>query len=94
MIEDIGGVNLKKYKLIWDEYNISHIAKHGLKVKEVEEAVNDKKRLVRKFRKRYMILGSAWGRIIVVILEKVRDGYYVVTARDVTTSEKRLYKRR
>ena len=82
-----------RIKLIWNERNISHIAKHGVSVKEVEEAIRDRDMIVRKHRGRYAIIGSAWGRILFIVLEKVNDEFYVVTARDATDKEKRRYRR-
>jgi len=78
--------------LIWTENNISHIAKHGVSIKEVEEAIKDRNAIMLRHRKRYALIGSAWGRILFVILEKVNSEYYVVTARDATEREKRRYK--
>ncbi|RLI78635.1 BrnT family toxin [Archaeoglobales archaeon] len=79
-------------RLIWTENNISHIAKHGVSIKEVEEAVKDRNAIMLRHRKRYALIGSAWGRILFIILEKVNSEYYVVTARDATEREKRRYK--
>lgn len=45
-----------------------------------------------KHRKRYALVGSTWGRILFVILEKVNSEYFVITARDATEREKRRYK--
>ncbi len=83
-----------KIKLIWNEWNIAHIAKHGVGVKEIEEAVRDRKAIMKKVRKRCALIGSAWGRVLFIVLEKRKDGYFVVTARDATSAEKRLYRRR
>jgi len=81
-------------KLLWNEWNIAHIAKHGVSVKEVEEAVGDRKAIIKKMRKRHSLIGSAWGRILFIVLEKQRNGYFVITARDATKAEKKLYRKR
>ncbi|RLI81789.1 BrnT family toxin [Archaeoglobales archaeon] len=83
---------MQEIRLIWTEDNISHIAKHNVSVREVEEAVKDGKALILKRKKRYALIGSAWGRILFIVLEKVNSEYYVVTARDATQKEKRRYK--
>ena len=83
---------MREIRLIWTENNISHIAKHGVSIKEVEEAIKDRNAIMLRHRKRYALIGSAWGRILFVILEKVNSEYYVVTARDATEREKRRYK--
>ena len=40
----------KRIRLIWTEKNISHIAKHEVSVKEVEEAIRDRDAIVLKHR--------------------------------------------
>ena len=86
----------KKIKLEWDEWNTNHIAKHGVSRKEVEEAIRDPRAKMRKISKnRYALIGSAWGRILTVFLDFLEGGrYYVVTARDSTAKEKKIYKRK
>jgi len=71
------------------ERNISHIAKHGVSVKEVEEAIRNRDAIVLKHRSRYALVGSAWGRILFIVLEKVNDEFYVITARDANRKEKK-----
>jgi len=83
----------KHIRLIWTEKNISHIAKHEISVKEVEEAIKDRDAIFLKHRGRYAVIGSAWGRILFIILEKIDDEFYVITARDATDKEKKRYKR-
>ncbi len=87
---------VKRIKLEWDEWNVNHIAKHGVSRREVEEAVRDPRAKMRKISKnRYALIGSAWGRIITVFLDfQGRTRYYVVTARDSTAKEKKIYKRK
>ena len=86
----------KLYRLIWDRWNLNHIAKHGISRKEVEEAVRDNRAVIWKHRGRYVMLASAHGRILFMVLEKIgkrSKSYYVVTARDATKSEKRIYRK-
>jgi len=45
-----------------------------------------------KHRGRYALIGSAWGRILFIVLEKVNDDFYVITARDATRKEKKRYR--
>lgn len=79
--------------LIWDEWNLNHIAKHGVSRREVEEAIKDNRKRIRKHRRRYVIVASAWGRILSIVLERIQGNeYYVITARDATTSEKKIYR--
>ena len=87
---------IRRIKLEWDEWNVNHIAKHNVSRREVEEAVRDPIAKMRKISKnRYALVGSAWGRILTVFLD-LRENmrYYVVTARDSTAKEKKIYKRK
>ena len=84
-------------RLIWDEWNLNHIAKHGVSRNDVEKAVNDNRAVIWKHRGRYVMIASAYGRILFIVLESVqgeKNTYYVVTARDATKSEKRIYRKR
>ncbi|WP_202320198.1 BrnT family toxin [Archaeoglobus neptunius] len=88
---------VKINRLIWDEWNLNHIAKHGVSKKEVEIAVGDKRAVIWKHRGRYVMVASSHGRVLFIVLEKVRgekNAYYVITARDATNSEKRIYRTR
>jgi uncharacterized DUF497 family protein len=64
--------------------------------KKVKEAIRDPRAKIRKISKnRYVLIGSAWGRILTVFLDFLgKWKYYVVTARDSTEREKRIYKRK
>ncbi|WP_457591827.1 BrnT family toxin [Geoglobus sp.] len=87
---------VKRIRLEWDDWNVNHIAKHGVSVKEVEEAVKDRRKVIWKHRGRYVMIASAYGRILFVVLEKItgeKNSYYVITARDATNSEKRIYRK-
>ena len=86
-------MTFKPIRLIWTEWNIAHIAKHSVSVKEVEEAIQDRYAIVLKHKDRYALIGFAWGRILFIVLEKINDEYFVITAGDVTEKEKRRYKR-
>jgi uncharacterized DUF497 family protein len=87
-------------ELIWDEWNEEHIARHSVRPEEVEEAVFDPSAIFFRTRRagylRYLVLGlSEAGRYLFVILEPLGgQRAYVVTARDMTDSERRRFKRR
>jgi len=84
---------MPKFYLLWDEWNLNHIAKHGVSRVEVETALKDEKLVLWKHRGRYVVIASAHGRILLIVLEKIRDFYYVITARDATDVEKKIYRR-
>ena len=80
----------------WDDVNIEHIAGHGVIPQEVEEACFNEP-LVRKIRKnRYIVYGrNDSGRyLFIVTIYKGKGVVRVITARDMTDSEHRLYNRK
>lgn len=80
----------------WDEYNLDHIARHGVDPDEAEDAVLDPDRVsfpARSGRVGYIGATEA-GRVLVVILDRKGDRWRVVTARDASPNEKKSYRRR
>jgi hypothetical protein len=80
--------------LIWTSDRIEHIKeRHGIYCDEVEEAC-ELGYWIRKGREnRYLLYGQTEnGRYLLVVLEYEFDGKFkVITARDMTDSERRLY---
>lgn len=69
-------------------------SKHGVTFAEVEEACSHERRHVRRSREGLYKLFSRTvaGRYILVVLVNLGEGYWrVVTAREMTVSERRLY---
>lgn len=83
----------------WDDGNIFHIAYHNLLPQEVEEVFRDPRRIGVPSRKshrekRYAMIGrTLHGRILFIVFTRRNGKIRVVTARDATTQEKRLYRR-
>ena len=81
-------------RLKWDERNIFHIARHGITVKDVEDVCSGR-HIARKVKDRYLIYGETEaGRHILVVLEKTEYNFRPITARDMSKSEKRIYKKK
>jgi uncharacterized protein len=80
--------------LIWDDFNISHIAKHGVGIEDVEVALGDKKlKFLEAKNARFFVLGRVGKRLLSVVLAKEENNkYYVVTARDMSKPERRFYR--
>jgi uncharacterized DUF497 family protein len=81
----------------WDEYNLDHIARHGVGPDEAEDAALDPDRVSFSARKigRVGFIGmTEAGRVLVVILDQAGDLWRVVTARDASSNEKKSYRRR
>jgi uncharacterized DUF497 family protein len=80
-------------RLNWDKRNIFHIACHGITVKDVEDVCADR-HIARKVKDRYIIYGDTEaGRHIFIVLEKRGDNFRPITARDMSESEKKIYKK-
>jgi uncharacterized protein len=84
-------------ELRWTDDAEQHIGRHGVRPEEVEDVVNTRPRLVARGRENTeLIFGTtASGRFLIVVLAPWGDGRDgVVTARDMTTSERRQFRRR
>lgn len=77
----------------WDEENEDHIARHGVIPAEAEEVFRGRVYVKRSRRGRYFVLGrSAAGRYLALAVERFEGNVVrVVTARDMGTSERKLY---
>lgn len=83
--------------LIWDEWNIDHIARHNVNPEEIGEVCESRKIFVSNVgSQKIRVIGQALsGRYLAVFLaNKGENNYYVVTGRDATAKEKKQYKRR
>lgn len=81
-------------KLIWDEWNIDHIARHNVRVEEVEQICKGSHLLNKWKNKMYRVIGqTANGRYLTIFLApRAKHNYYPVTARDSTLRKKKAYK--
>jgi len=81
----------------WTERAEDHIARHQVMPDEVEQVVNTRPRLVLAGRgdTEYVFGTTKDGRHLLVVLVEAVDGRsYVVTARDMTGSERRAFRQR
>ncbi|MDP9316549.1 MAG: BrnT family toxin [Chloroflexota bacterium] len=82
-------------RLLWDEHNIAHIAKHAVTPAEVEEACQSRSVVLQAYGGRLALIGmTARPRILTVILnpQLYAGEYYVVTARDADKNERQWYR--
>lgn len=80
-------------RLIWDNWNVNHIARHQVTPEEVEEVCHGD-HIVREAKKgKLLLIGpTPAGQMLAVVLGAEGDGiYYVVTARVADRKERRLY---
>ena len=76
-------------KLVWDEWNKSHIQKHNVSDKEVAEA--SKKIVYHKltYGSRYLVVGRSGRRLLSLVVSRKGSGrYYLVTVRDSDKKER------
>jgi uncharacterized DUF497 family protein len=84
-------------QFIWDEENIEHIGVHNVTTDEAEEAMLDGNRV--KFPAHsgsFGFIGSTeeGRRLVVIFVKRYESKYRVITARDATATEKKIYNKR
>ena len=80
----------------WDDENIEHIADHGVSPEEVEEACYHRPYVLKGREGRYLVYSQTGdGRYLLTVAVYRGQGIIrVITARDMTESERRLCKNR
>ncbi len=81
----------------WTSESEAHIARHGVTPEEVEQAVNGRPRYEARGREDSTLLFCATenGRSLLVVLAEALDGrWYVATAREMTDTERRAFRRK
>ncbi|MEZ4667875.1 MAG: BrnT family toxin [Anaerolineae bacterium] len=81
-------------KLIWDNWNVAHIARHQVTQEEVEEVCQGEVVVLDAKKGRLMVAGlTTANRFISVVLDpELQEGvYYPVTARSSSRKERRHY---
>jgi uncharacterized DUF497 family protein len=81
----------------WTSESEAHIARHDLTPEEVEQALTNKPRYEVPGREDSTLLYSATdeGRLLLVVLTEAVDGrWYVATAREMTDTERRTFRRK
>jgi uncharacterized DUF497 family protein len=81
-------------RLVWNERNIAHIARHEVTADEVEEVCHGDFVALESYQGRLLLLGpTATGRMLGVVLEPQSEAgvYFPVTARPASRRERRYY---
>lgn len=80
--------------LIWDEWNIEHIARHGVARDEAMEVFSSRFIVLHGHDGRFIIVGqSTGGRALSIVVEPEDEWkYYVVTARSASRRERRIHR--
>ena len=82
--------------LIWDDWNVEHIAEHGVEPYEVQEVINSRTFQAQRRGDVYQVFGQTEdGRYLFAVLSpRSEQRFYIVTARDMTEREKQSYRQR
>jgi uncharacterized DUF497 family protein len=82
-------------RLIWDDWNVEHIAAHAVTPQEVEEVCHSNPVVRRTRQKRLLVIGRTLaGEYLTVILDPEGNGiFYPVTARPASHIERHYYHR-
>ena len=80
-------------RLLWDPWNVGHIARHEVTMREVQEVCSGTFISRHSYAGRILIIGSTVdNRVLAVVVEPRGDGaYYVITARPASRRERRRY---
>ncbi len=93
----MGGVPaLPAYTFEWEDRNIEHISRHGFTPDEAEEVFAGKYKVRRSRGALYLAYGAAFdGRYTAVVYRRLPERRIrVITARDMTKKERRLFRRK
>ena len=83
-------------RLMWDEWNVAHIARHGVVPQEVEEVCQSEPLVQQGHHGRRVVIGATHtGRMLEVVLDpEPEEGvYYVVTAHPASRKDRALYRK-
>jgi uncharacterized DUF497 family protein len=88
---------MKRFRqLHWDEWNIEHLSTHEVIPEEVEEIAFSSRNRIRRGRNKslYYLFGQSYaGRYLFVVVRDLGKGRAKpITARDMTNSERKLYR--
>jgi uncharacterized DUF497 family protein len=83
-------------RLDWDEWNIEHIAKHGITREQVEQVIASGETIARESRKnRFLVLGpTREGQLLAVVFGPTPNepgAFYTFSARTASRQERRFY---
>jgi uncharacterized protein len=87
---------MRRFEFEWDDGNVGHIAHHNVTPGEAEEVFESKYYLTRTWNSRYIAMGhTGAGRYLICVFERIGSGLIrIVTARDMSEGDRKLYKRK
>ena len=80
-------------RLIWDSWNVAHIARHQVNPEEAEEVCHADPVVQQGDKGRFLVFGpTKSGRMLTVVLDPEGESvYYPVTARAASKRERAIY---
>lgn len=82
-------------RLVWDRWNINHIARHNVEQEEVEEVCSSRNLFEKGRDGTYQITGQTEsGRFLSIVAVPRGNGFYPVTARDADDKERRRFRKK
>lgn len=79
--------------LIWNEWNVEHVKRHGLTKNKIEKAILNIKSFKYGYKGRIILICEMNGNLISIVVDRKLEGkYYVVTARIADRKERKLIK--
>ena len=83
-------------RLVWDDWNRSHLVKHAVTPEEAEEVVFGRTMIRASYKNRLALTGPSFaGRMLTVVIGEVPadpGNYYVFSARPASRDERRAYR--
>jgi len=81
-------------RVVWDDWNTSHIMRHHVSISEIEKALSDDRAIfLLTYNKRILALARSGKRLLAIVLNEEEKGiFYIITARDMSKKERRVYK--
>ncbi len=83
-------------RLIWDEWNVGHIARHNVLPDEVEEVCAGTFSSYESYGGRFEVIGATQQKSILLIVldpEPAKGEYYVVTAHSASKKDRVLFQK-
>lgn len=81
-------------RLLWDDWNITHIARHDITRRDVQQVCQGEFIASETYKGRLRLVGpTRAGRMLAIILKPNGEGvYYCVTAHEANAGETRRYR--
>ncbi len=80
-------------RLVWDAWNVAHVARHQVSPEEVEEVCHGDPVELESYANRIVLIGpTAAGRVLTAVLDPMGGAvYYPITARPASRRERRYF---